>query len=131
MIISSLIFFDASFHKSCLFWEMFSYSFSIIRKRKKRHNTSTYKTKIVLSAALLRFNYCSPFAIYVIQMNCFGPKKAILLACYVDGKAGYATFKVKMLLLKRNHNQQQSLFNYFPRKTNGFQPDFICNILFT
>jgi hypothetical protein len=50
-------------------------------------------------------------------MNCFGPKKvSILLARYVDGKAGYATFKVKMLLLKRNHNQQQSLLTTFKNK---------------
>jgi hypothetical protein len=33
----------------------------------------------------------------------------LLLACYVDGKAGYATFKVKDAVTKRNHNQQQSL----------------------
>jgi hypothetical protein len=48
-------------------------------------------------------------------MNCFGPKRfPLLLACYVDGKAGYATFKV-MLLLKRNHNQQQSLLTTFKK----------------
>jgi hypothetical protein len=35
-------------------------------------------------------------------MNCFGPKKvSILLACYVDGKAGYATFKVKDAVTKK------------------------------
>jgi hypothetical protein len=29
-------------------------------------------------------------------MNCFGPKKVSILSWrYVDGKAGYATFKVK------------------------------------
>jgi hypothetical protein len=28
-------------------------------------------------------------------MNCFGPIRLFLLKCYVDEKAGYATFKVK------------------------------------
>jgi hypothetical protein len=56
-------------------------------------------------------------------MNCFGRRGSDSLGGYVDGKAGYATFKVKMLLLKRNHNQQQS--QLLSRKTNGFQPDFI------
>jgi hypothetical protein len=46
-------------------------------------------------------------------------------------KAGYATFKVKMLLLKRNHNQQQSLLTTF-QKTNGSSLISFCNMpLFT
>jgi hypothetical protein len=51
-------------------------------------------------------------------MNCFGPKIPILLACYVDGKAGYATFKVKDAVTKKPSTTVT--FNYISKKTNGF-----------
>jgi hypothetical protein len=71
-----LIFFDASFHKKDCLGKCFHIPLVLFEngKEKAQHFNALYKTKIVLSAALLRFNYCSPL-IYVIQMNCFGPKK--------------------------------------------------------
>jgi hypothetical protein len=52
-------------------------------------------------------------------MNCFGPKKVSLLR-YVDGKKGYATFKVKMLLLKKKSQSTTVTFLTTFKKTNGF-----------
>jgi hypothetical protein len=47
---------------------------------------------------------------------------------YVDGKAGYATFKVKDAVTKRKKSQSTTvIFNYFSRK-KIFQPDFILNM---
>jgi hypothetical protein len=43
-------------------------------------------------------------------MNCFGPKRfPLLLACYVDGKAGYA-FKVKDAVTKKEITINNSHF---------------------
>jgi hypothetical protein len=82
------------------------------------HFNALYKTKIVLISCFIAFQLLFPFAIYVIQMNCFGPKRvSALLACYVDGK-GYATFKVKMLLLKKK--SQSTVILTTSKKTNGF-----------
>jgi predicted permease len=90
MIISSLIFFDASFHKIVYFGKMFSYSFSIIRKQKR--NTSAYKTKIVLISCFIAFQ--------LLFLSLFMLSKWTVLEKRFDSvmlmeKAGYATFKVK------------------------------------
>jgi hypothetical protein len=77
---------------------------------KKKHNTLTPYIKIVLSAALLRFNYCSPFAIYVIQMNCLDRRGFRFSWRYVDGKAGYTTFKVKDAVTKKEITINNSHF---------------------
>jgi hypothetical protein len=37
----------------------------------------------------------------------------LLLACYVDGKAGYATFKVKDAVTKKKSQSTTVTFNYF------------------
>jgi hypothetical protein len=76
MIISSLIFFDASFHKRIVY---FGKCIPLVLfengKEKAQHFNALYKTKIVLISCFIAFQLLFPFAIYVIQMNCFGPKK--------------------------------------------------------
>jgi hypothetical protein len=50
--------------KKIIYFWVFVYSLSIIQtERKAQHFNALYKTKIVPSAALLRFNYCSPQAL--------------------------------------------------------------------
>jgi hypothetical protein len=95
------------------------YPLVLFENGKKKHNTLTPYIKPNSPYQLL---YCVtvPLRYLCYQMNCFGPKKGFRFSWrYVDGKAGYATFKVKMLLLKRNHNQQQS-FLTLSRKQMAF-----------
>jgi hypothetical protein len=89
MIISSLIFFDASFPKKGLsiLGKCFHIPLVLFEngKEKAQHFNALYKTKIVLISCFIAFQLLSPFAIYVIQMNCFD--RRIPLLCYVDGKS--------------------------------------------
>jgi hypothetical protein len=106
-----LIFFDASFQKGLSILENVFYSFSIIRKRKRKSTTlnALYKTKIVLSAALLRFNYCS-FRYLCYPNELFWTEEGRFSWRYVDGKAGYATFKVKDAVTKKEITINNSHF---------------------
>jgi hypothetical protein len=63
-------------------------------------------------------------------MNCFGPKRFPILARYVDGKAGYATFKVKDAVTKKSPSTTVTF--YFQRKQMAFNLISFCNMpLFT
>jgi hypothetical protein len=89
---------------------MFSYSFSIIRKRKEKaqHFNALYKTKIVLISCFIAFQLLFRYLCYPNEL--FWTEEGFLLLRYVDGKAGYATFKVKDAVTKKEITINNSHF---------------------
>jgi hypothetical protein len=126
MIISSLIFFDASFHKRIVFWENVFIFLVLFEngKEKAQHFNALYKTKIVLSAALLRFNYCS-FRYLCYPNELFWTEEGFRFSWRVMlmEKQDMLHLKLKMLLQKKSPSTVT--FNHISRKQMAFQPDFI------
>jgi hypothetical protein len=92
--------------------KMFSYSFSIIRKRKRKRNTSTPYIKPKYSYQLL---YCVsiivPFRYLCYPNELFWTEEGFRsLGVMLMEKAGYATFKVKDAVTKKEITINNSHF---------------------
>jgi hypothetical protein len=101
---------------------MFSIPYYYSKTEEKAQHFNIYiKTKIVYQL-LYCVSIIVPFRYLCYPNELFGPKKvSILLARYVDGKAGYATFKVKdAVTKKKSPSTTVTFFYHISRKTNGF-----------
>jgi hypothetical protein len=106
-----LIFFDANFHKKELsILGNVLYSFGIIRKRKRKaqHFNALYKTKIVLISCFIAFQLLFPFRYLCYPNELFWTEEGF--RSYVMLMAGYATFKVKDVVTKKEITINNSHF---------------------
>ncbi|MFT7395980.1 MAG: hypothetical protein ACI96G_000716 [Flavobacterium sp.] len=132
MIISSLIFFDASFHKKGLsiLGKCFHISLVLFEngKEKAQHFNALYKTKIVLISCFIAFQLLFPFRYLCYPNELFWTEEGFRFSWRVMlmEKAGYATFKVKDVVTKKEITINNSHFlTTFQEKQMAFQPDFI------
>jgi hypothetical protein len=132
MIISSLIFFDASFHKSVLSFLGKCCSIPLLLfengKEKVQHFNSVYKTKILFISCFIAFQLLFPFRYLCYPNELFWTEEGFRFSWRVMlmEKAGYATFKVKDAVTKKEITINNSHFlTTFQEKQMAFQPDFI------
>jgi uncharacterized membrane protein len=80
MIISTLIFFDASFTKALNYIaKIFSSGIVLFEtKRKVQRFNNSYKAKMAFIGCFVVFQLYRLSGIYVILMNCFGTRKAFV-----------------------------------------------------
>lgn len=132
MIISTLIFFDAGFHKKCL--ELLS---KIIRfnltafengKEKVHQYTAFYKAKLALITGFLAFQLLFPFRYLLYPNELFWTEEGFRFSWRVMlmEKAGYTQFTVVDSKTKQTTRINNGYFlTAFQEKQMAFQPDFI------
>lgn len=132
MIISSLIFFDASFHKKVLSFigKMISTPILLFEngKEKTAAHKLLYKTKLVLISSFIVFQLVFPFRYLCYPNELFWTEEGFRFSWRVMlmEKAGYATFRVKDAVTKEVITINNSDFlSIFQEKQMAFQPDFI------
>ena len=132
MIISSLLFFDASFHHEVLqlISKFFSRSNGIFENKKTKtpENTTLYKAKIAFLSCFVVFQLLFPFRYLCYPNELFWTEEGFRFSWRVMlmEKAGYATFTVKDPSTNKEMkiNNKQFLTT-FQEKQMAFQPDFI------
>src|SRR3970282_377974 len=132
MIISTLIFFDASFHKKVLSHIAKIFSSSIILfengKVKAKNFSMAYKAKLAFISCFEAFPLLFPFRYLCYPNELFWTEEGFRFSWRVMlmEKAGYATFTVKDALSKKEIVVNNSRFlTPFQEKQMAFQPDFI------
>jgi hypothetical protein len=132
MIISSLIFFDASFHKKALNFIGKIFSGSIILfengKEKAQNFNNTNKAKVFLISCFVVFQLLFPFRYFCYPNELFWNEEGFRFSWRVMlmEKAGYATFTVRDAVTKKEIVVNNSHFlTTFQEKQMAFQPDFI------
>ncbi|MFT5254359.1 MAG: hypothetical protein ACI87N_003428 [Flavobacteriales bacterium] len=132
MIISSLIFFDASFHKKALNFIGKIFSGSIILfengKEKVQNFNNTNKAKVFFISCFVVFQLLFPFRYFCYPNELFWNEEGFRFSWRVMlmEKAGYATFTVRDAVTKKEIVVNNSHFlTIFQEKQMAFQPDFI------
>jgi len=132
MIISTLIFFDAGFHKKCLGFiaKAIRLNMSVFEngKEKVQQYTVLYKAKLTFAAGFILFQLVFPFRYLLYKDELFWTEEGFRFSWRVMlmEKAGYAQFTVI-----DSQNRQQIRINNsnfltpFQEKQMSFQPDFI------
>jgi len=132
MIISSLIFFDASFHKKVLSFiaKLFSTSIIIFEngKKKMESKSTLYQSKMAFISCFVVFQLLFPFRYLCYRNELFWTEEGFRFSWRVMlmEKAGYITFTVKDAVTKKEITVNNSHFlTTFQEKQMAFQPDFI------
>jgi hypothetical protein len=132
MIISTLIFFDASFHKSILFFLGKCLNIPLVLfengKEKIQDFNLLYRIKIVFISCFIAFQLVFPFRYVFYPNELFWTEEGFRFSWRVMlmEKAGYATFKVQDAVTKKQIIVNNSHFlTPFQEKQMAFQPDFI------
>ena len=132
MIISTLIFFDAGFHKKCLEFisKLIRINPSVFEngKEKVQQYTILYKAKISFIAGFLIFQILFPFRYMLYPNELFWTEEGFRFSWRVMlmEKAGYTQFTVVDKITKKNIRVNNSYFlTPFQEKQMSFQPDFI------
>lgn len=132
MIISTLIFFDASFHQKILFYisSTFKISTTIWENNKTKVTTFTnlYQTKLVFLSSFLLLQLAFPFRYFLYPNELFWTEEGFRFSWRVMlmEKAGYTEFKVTDAISKTTIYVDNSEFlTRFQEKQMSFQPDFI------
>lgn len=132
MIISTLIFFDTSFHKKVLNFIAKIFSSSIILfengKEKVQHFNNSYKAKVAFLSCFVVFQLLFPFRYFCYPNELFWKEEGFRFSWRVMlmEKAGYATFTVRDAITKKEIVVNNSHFlTIFQEKQMAFQPDFI------
>lgn len=131
MIISTLIFFDASFHQKVLFFfSKFKIHRNIWENNKTKIVTFTkvYQTKLVFLSSFLLFQLAFPFRYLLYPNELFWTEEGFRFSWRVMlmEKAGYTEFKVTDALTKKTiHVNNGDFLTRFQEKQMSFQPDFI------
>ncbi|RTZ02267.1 HTTM domain-containing protein [Flavobacterium bomense] len=132
MIVSSLLFFDADFHKKCLkiISKLFNFSITVFEngKEKIQNFNGIYKTKIAFLTCFLAFQLLFPFRYLLFPDELFWTEEGFRFSWRVMlmEKAGYTQFIVTDAKTKENIMINNSHFlTTFQEKQMSFQPDFI------
>jgi len=132
MIVSSLIFFDAKFHKTVLNFisKYLKINFSIFEngKEKLQRFNLIHKVKLAFIAFFLAFQLLFPFRYLCYPGELFWTEEGFRFSWRVMlmEKAGYTTFIVRDAVTKKEIRVNNSLFlTPFQEKQMAFQPDFI------
>ncbi|OCB78399.1 deoxyribonuclease HsdR [Flavobacterium crassostreae] len=132
MIVSTLLFFDADFHKKILQFLSKTYSGSLVvfenQKIKKPSNTAFYKTKVAVLSSFIVLQLLFPFRYLAYPGELFWTEEGFRFSWRVMlmEKAGYATFIVKDAVTQKQIVVTNSHFlTPFQEKQMAFQPDFI------
>lgn len=133
MIISTLLFFDASFHKKCMDFilkivKINSLSFYSSQTFNLKQNTSFTKAKIAFLTLFMVFQLVFPFRYALYPDELFWTEEGYRFSWRVMlmEKAGYTQFYVIDAETKKKRFVDNSLFlTAFQEKQMAFQPDFI------
>ncbi|WP_445457641.1 HTTM domain-containing protein [Flavobacterium sp. HNIBRBA15423] len=133
MIISTLLFFDASFHKKCMDFilkivKIDSLSFYSSQTFNQKQNTTFTKAKIAFLALFMVFQLAFPFRYALYPDELFWTEEGYRFSWRVMlmEKAGYTQFYVIDAETKKKRFVDNSLFlTAFQEKQMAFQPDFI------
>lgn len=132
MIISSLIFFDSNFHQKALsiLAKVIAMPKLILEngREKRPEPTFFYKTKMLFISSFIVFQLVFPFRYVLYPNELFWTEEGFRFSWRVMlmEKAGYATFKVKDAVSKKEITVNNSHFlTPFQEKQMAFQPDFI------
>jgi hypothetical protein len=132
MIISTLIFFDASFHQKVLFYlsRLFQIPTAIWEngKTKTTHFTNIHKAKLAFLSAVLVLQLAVPFRYFLYPHELFWTEEGYRFSWRVMlmEKAGYIQFKVTDAITKKTiHVNNSQFLTRFQEKQMSFQPDFI------
>jgi hypothetical protein len=132
MIVSSLVFFEAGFHKKCLNFVSKLVSINPIifenGKSKKDSNTLSNKLRLIVISVFILFQMVFPFRYLLYKNELFWTEEGFRFSWRVMlmEKAGYTQFIVK----DRTNNKEIRVNNshfltVFQEKQMSFQPDFI------
>ena len=132
MIISSLIFFDASFHQKCLHIVSKLIRFDTVKieygKEKIQNFDAIYKTKMLVITSFLGFQLLFPFRYLAYPNELFWTEEGFRFSWRVMlmEKAGYTEFTVVDAETKKEIRVNNAHFlSSFQEKQMAFQPDFI------
>ncbi len=132
MIISSLIFFDASFHKKVLFFlsRLLKISTDVWENGKTKvvEWSTFYHAKIAFLTAFVIFQLAFPFRYLLYADELFWTEEGFRFSWRVMlmEKAGYTEFKVTDAKTQKTiHVDNSDFLTRFQEKQMSFQPDFI------
>ena len=132
MIISTLLFFDADFHKKCLlyFTKLLSIKGSYFEnnKMKIQNYNTTYKLKLAFIGVFITFQLLFPFRYLLYKDELFWTEQGFRFSwrVMIMEKAGYTQFIVKDGITKKEIRINNNKFlTTFQEKQMSFQPDFI------
>ncbi len=132
MIISTLIFFDASFHKKCLSYLAKLFSIDAKRFENGKIKTQEYNisnnVKLTFIGLFIAFQLLFPFRYFLYKNELFWTEEGFRFSwrVMIMEKAGYTQFIVKDKISKKEIRINNSLFlTTFQEKQMSFQPDFI------
>ena len=132
MIISTLIFFDADFHKKCLdyFTKLFSIDGNYFEngKVKTQDFNKIYKVKLTFISLFITFQLLFPFRYFLYKDELFWTEEGFRFSwrVMIMEKAGYTQFIIKDSITKKEIRVNNSHFlTTFQEKQMSFQPDFI------
>ena len=132
MIVSSLLFFEADFHKKVLSFIGKKLSISLDLFENKKEKTETYnalsKLKLTFLACFVVFQLAFPFRYLLYPNELFWTEEGFRFSWRVMlmEKAGYAEFRVLDTLNKKGIRVNNPDFlTPFQEKQMSFQPDFI------
>ena len=132
MIVSSLIFFEADFHKKVLFYisGLLKISTDVWEngKVKVAQYSKAYNIKLAILSAFLIFQLVFPFRYLLYPEELFWTEEGFRFSWRVMlmEKAGYAEFKVTDATTKKSiHVDNSEFLTRFQEKQMSFQPDFI------
>ncbi len=132
MIISTLIFFDADFHKKVLniIAKLFKINFEIYENTKQfiENKSSNYRLKITVLTLFLAFQILFPFRYFLYKDELFWTEEGFRFSwrVMIMEKAGYCQFIVKDSNAKKSIRINNGIFlTTFQEKQMSYQPDFI------
>ncbi len=132
MIVSTLIFFDADFHKKILVFisKIMQFDFSIFEngKTKMQQFTNRNQLKLGIISVFLVFQLLFPFRYFLYKNELFWTEEGFRFSwrVMIMEKAGYTQFIVKDGITKKEIRVNNSSFlTTFQEKQMSFQPDFI------
>lgn len=132
MIVTSLLFFDANFHKKCLqmVTRMFNIKSTIFEneKEKNENHNWVYNAKKTILICFISFQILLPFRYLLYPDELFWTEEGFRFSWRVMlmEKAGYAQFSVTDSKTKETTLVDNSQFlTTFQEKQMSFQPDFI------
>ena len=132
MIISSLIFFDASFHQKVLYYisRLLNISTDVWENGKTKivNFSQLYTAKLTFLSAFLLFQLAFPFRYLLYPEELFWTEEGFRFSWRVMlmEKAGYTEFKVTDVITKKTiHVDNSEFLTRFQEKQMSFQPDFI------
>ena len=132
MIISTLIFFDANFHKKCLLYiaNLLKINVEIFENinQKIENNSRFYNLKIAVIIIFILFQIFFPFRYFLYKDELFWTEEGFRFSwrVMIMEKAGYTQFTVKDVFSKKEIQVNNGKFlTKFQEKQMSFQPDFI------